>query len=130
MVVRSLGELEAEIMDRLWSWGRPATVREVVDDLNAKRPVAYTTVMTVAGILHTKGLLNRHKAGRAWVYEPARSRDSYTATLMQEALGSTSDTPAALAHFVEQISTDEVAALRRALAALDAAEHDDRTGER
>ncbi|MGW4646552.1 BlaI/MecI/CopY family transcriptional regulator [Kitasatospora sp. NPDC004289] len=117
--MRSLGDLEAEIMDRLWRWGRPATVREVVDDLNATRPVAYTTVMTVAGILHTKGLLHRHKQGRTWVYEPARSREAYTASLMQEALGSTPDTPAALAHFVERIGPDEVAALRAALAALD-----------
>ena len=31
--MRQLGELEAVIMDRLWDWGRPALVREVLDDL-------------------------------------------------------------------------------------------------
>jgi predicted transcriptional regulator len=38
--MRRLGDLEAEIMDRLWTWDRPATVREVVDDINRTRPVA------------------------------------------------------------------------------------------
>ncbi|MEU1167732.1 BlaI/MecI/CopY family transcriptional regulator, partial [Streptomyces sp. NPDC005921] len=45
--MRRLGDLEAEIMDRLWRWRRSATVREIVDDINRTRPVAYTTVMTV-----------------------------------------------------------------------------------
>ncbi|WP_326769831.1 BlaI/MecI/CopY family transcriptional regulator [Streptomyces sp. NBC_01591] len=48
---RRLGELEAEIMDCLWKWDRPATVREVVDAISLRRPAAYTTVMTVATIL-------------------------------------------------------------------------------
>jgi predicted transcriptional regulator len=65
--VRRLGDLEAEIVDRLWGWGRPATVREVVDDINESHPVAYITVMTVADILHGKGLLSRRKSGRAWL---------------------------------------------------------------
>ena len=50
--MRQLGELEAVIMDRLWTWGRPALVREVVDDLHRDRPLAYTTVMTVMENLH------------------------------------------------------------------------------
>ncbi len=43
--MRQLGELEAVIMDRLWEWGRPALVREVLDDLRKDRPLAYTTVL-------------------------------------------------------------------------------------
>ena len=72
--MRQLGELEAAIMDRLWEWGRPALVREVVDDLRPDRPLAYTTVMTVMENLHRKGWLRREKDGRAWRYEPTRSR--------------------------------------------------------
>ncbi len=41
--MRRLGDLEAEIMDRLGNVDRPATVREVVDDINRTRPIAYTT---------------------------------------------------------------------------------------
>src|SRR5215211_7490291 len=40
--VRGFGDLEAVIMDRLWSWDRPSTVRDVVDDLREEREIAYT----------------------------------------------------------------------------------------
>lgn len=115
--MRRLGELEAEIMDRLWAWQRPTTVREIVDDINEHRPVAYTTVMTVASILYNKGWLLRAKEGRAWVYSPVRSREEYTAALMEDALGTSEDRSAALTHFVEQMGPEEVSALRKALRA-------------
>jgi predicted transcriptional regulator len=102
-------------MDRLWDWARPATVREVVDDINRTRPVAYTTVMTVADILHGKGILRRQKSGRAWLYEPAQTREAFTAALMRDALGGSPDPAAALLRFVEQISPEEQEALRAAL---------------
>jgi predicted transcriptional regulator len=114
--MRRLGELEAEIMDRLWRWRRPATVREIVDDINRTRPIAYTTVMTVANILHGKGwLLREHKEGRAWLYEPVRTREEYAAALMEDALGTSEDRPVALAHFIDKMAPAEIAALRRAL---------------
>ncbi|MEU6480970.1 BlaI/MecI/CopY family transcriptional regulator [Streptomyces sp. NPDC047017] len=115
--MRRRGDLEAEIMDRLWRWGRPGTVREIVDDINLTRPVAYTTVMTVADILHRKGMLRREKAGRAWLYEARRSREENTASLMQEALGSTEDRQAALQRFVEHMPPEDVSALAAALRA-------------
>ncbi|QCW76857.1 BlaI/MecI/CopY family transcriptional regulator [Streptomyces sp. S6] len=115
--MRRLGELEAEIMDRLWTWDRPATVREVVDDINLRRPAAYTTVMTVATILYNKGWLTRRKQGQAWLYTPVRSREAYAAALMEAALGASRDRSAALVHFVERMTDDEVAALREALRA-------------
>ncbi|MBI0294977.1 BlaI/MecI/CopY family transcriptional regulator [Streptomyces sp. PRKS01-29] len=115
--MRRLGELEAEIMDRLWAWQRPTTVREIVDDINEHRPVAYTTVMTVASILYNKGWLLRAKEGRAWVYSPVRSREEYTAALMEDALGTSEDRSTALTHFVEQMGPEEVSALRKALRA-------------
>lgn len=114
-VVRQLGELEAEIMDRLWTWGRPATARDVVSDLNKHRQVAYSTVKTVAEILFRKGMLRREKEGRAWVYEPTCTRQQYTAGLMQEALGDATDPAGTLVSFVEQMSPDEVEVLRSAL---------------
>src|ERR1051326_7193900 len=64
--MRQFGELEAVIMERLWEWGRPALVREVVDDLARDRSIAYTTVMTVMENLHRKGWLRRQRDGRAW----------------------------------------------------------------
>ncbi|MYZ34835.1 MULTISPECIES: BlaI/MecI/CopY family transcriptional regulator [unclassified Streptomyces] len=114
--MRRLGHLEAEIMDRLWTWDRPATVREIVDDINETRPVAYTTVMTVTNILFTKGLLLRDdRQGRAWLYRPARSREAYAAALMEDGLGISRDRPAALMHFVENMTAEEIDALHKAL---------------
>ncbi|MFP8961964.1 BlaI/MecI/CopY family transcriptional regulator [Streptomyces nanhaiensis] len=115
--MRPLGELEAEIMNRLWTWGRPATARDVLVDLGRTRSIAYSTVKTVAEILHRKGLLRREKQGRAWLYEPTCTRQQYTASLMQDALGDNPDPAGALLSFVEQMSADEVEALRSALRA-------------
>jgi predicted transcriptional regulator len=113
--MRRFGELEAVIMDRLWRWGRPVLVREVVEDLRGDRPLAYTTVMTVMENLHRKGWLRRERDGRAWRYEPTGSRSGYTAALMTDALGTSADRRTALAHFVLQMSPHDAALLREAL---------------
>jgi predicted transcriptional regulator len=113
--MRQFGELEAVIMERLWEWGRPALVREVVDDLSRDRSIAYTTVMTVMENLHRKGWLRRQRDGRAWRYEPTGSRSGYTAALMSEALATNPDRRTALAHFVLQMSPHDAALLREAL---------------
>ncbi|MCM2392800.1 BlaI/MecI/CopY family transcriptional regulator [Streptomyces albipurpureus] len=115
--MRQLGGLEAEIMDRLWSWGRAATAREVRDDLNKQRPIAYSTVKTVADILFSKGMLTREKDGRAWLYRATCTRQQYTAARMHDALEGTPDPAGVLLSFVEQISAEEVHALRTALRA-------------
>src|SRR6201987_2601288 len=113
--MRQFGELEAVIMDRLWEWGKPALVRELVDDLRKDRPIAYTTVMTVMENLYRKGWLRRHRDGRAWRYEPTGSRSGYTASLMSDALDTSTDRRTALAHFVLQMSPYDVALLEQAL---------------
>ncbi|MFH9818585.1 BlaI/MecI/CopY family transcriptional regulator [Streptomyces sp. NPDC017230] len=115
--MRQLGELEAEIMYRLWAWGRPATARDVLTDINKERPLAYSTVKTVADILHGKGMLKRHKEGRAWVYTPTCTRQQYTASLMQDALGNNPDPAGTLVSFLEQLTPEEEGALRSALRA-------------
>ena len=113
--MRQFGELEAVIMDRLWQWGRPALVREVVDDLRTDRQIAYTTVMTVMENLYRKGWLRRQREGRAWRYEPTGSRSGYTAALMSDALATSTDRRTALAHFVLQMSPHDAELLQQAL---------------
>ncbi|MQA26417.1 MAG: BlaI/MecI/CopY family transcriptional regulator [Micromonosporaceae bacterium] len=124
--MRRLGELEAAIMDRLWTWSRPTRVREVLDDLRRERELAYTTVMTVMDNLHRKGLLARERDGRAYRYQATVSREDHTAGLMEAALASGGDRTAALLRLVHRMDPDEVAALRKA---LDEA-HDGRGGQR
>jgi predicted transcriptional regulator len=113
--VRPLGELEAAVMDLVWSGERAVLVREVVEALQPERPLAYTTVMTVMDNLHRKGWLIRERDGRAWRYAASGSRSGYTAELMNEALSTSDDRSTALAQFVAQMSPADAAALRKAL---------------
>jgi predicted transcriptional regulator len=74
--VRGFGELEAVIMDRIWSAGQPLLVRDLHATL---RPVrAYNTVLTVVEILWRKGWLAREKDGRAYRYRATVSRGRIT----------------------------------------------------
>lgn len=116
--MRHLGSLEAEVMQRLWSAPCPLSVREVLEELNRDRKLAYTTVMTVLENLHRKGLVTRQKDGRAFKYVASVSREQYTAELMDGALAGSGDRGAALLHFAEKMPTTELAELREALGRL------------
>jgi predicted transcriptional regulator len=111
--VRGFGELEAAIMASLWERG-PSTVRATRDALSG-RDSAYTTVMTVMDNLYRKGWLRRERQGRAWLYEPTRSREQYAAELMREALVGSGNPEGVFAHFVADIDPHDADALRRAL---------------
>ncbi|MEU7551154.1 BlaI/MecI/CopY family transcriptional regulator [Streptomyces sp. NPDC044571] len=111
---RPLGELEDAVMTRVWQWNRPVTVREVLEDLQQERSIAYTTVMTVMDNLHQKGWVRREAEGRAYRYTAVSTRAAYSAALMNEAW-STSDNPAAaLVAFFGMMSAEQREALRDA----------------
>lgn len=112
--MRGLGELEAEVMKRLWRRSAPATVRELVEELRAERSIAYTTVLTICDNLFKKGWLRREPAGRAYRYAPARSGEEYAADLMRQALDTSPDQESAFAHFLRRMSPDEARALANA----------------
>lgn len=61
-------------MDIVWSRGE-SNVRDVAEKL--ERPLAYTTVMTTLDRLFKKGLLDRRKAERAFIYSPRLSRQDW-----------------------------------------------------
>ena len=101
-------------MGKIWARGRPATVRDVVSDLQRDRPIAYTTVMTVMDNLRKKGWLARRADGRAYRYEPLVTAEEYSAGMMRQALAASSDPTAALMQFIGELSADEASALREA----------------
>lgn len=70
----ALGTLELELMEILWDGGE-GSVRDVVPRLS--RPLAYTTVMTTLDRLFKKGLLDRRKSDRAFLYSPSFSRQEW-----------------------------------------------------
>jgi len=112
------GDLEAAIMDVVWAAGAPVRVREVSEQLNRDRPLAFNTVQTVMENLYRKGWLERRKDGRAYWYTAERSRDDYAAGLVAEALTAAADPAATLVRLVGELEPGEAARLR---AALDAA---------
>jgi predicted transcriptional regulator len=75
---------ELAIMKIVWERDG-ATVREVHDALQRRRPVAYTTVMTLMNILQTKGYLRRRRSeDRAYFYSPTRPRQQVLRALVAD----------------------------------------------
>jgi predicted transcriptional regulator len=113
------GPLEGEVMEAIWRATEPVAVRQVVEKLNEDRaePLAYTTVMTVMSRLAEKGVLNRSKAGRGYLYEA--SAPDAAGLAVQGVLRTYGD--AAVAHFVNEAQTDPAVLrkLRRLLAEAD-----------
>jgi predicted transcriptional regulator len=72
-LTRPLPELELQVMKALWMRGR-ATVADIQEHLRPRRPLAYTTVMTVMDRLARKGAVSRVKQGRGYLYRPTVSR--------------------------------------------------------
>jgi len=118
--VRGFGELEAVLMDRLWGRLGKTTVRDLLEDLEKEREIAYTTVMSTMDNLHRKGWLARERQGKAFTYWPVLTRPEYSARLMKEALDAGGNSGAVLTHLLEQMTPQDSAALAEALARLTA----------
>lgn len=110
-----MGELESAVMDVLWERGGWSTPGEVHDVLNARRPLAYTTVMTILVRLCQKGRLERQRDGRAYAYRALQSRAEHAAARMGEVLGGAGDRSAVLAGFVAGLPGSDRDQLRRLL---------------
>jgi len=76
-------EMELKILKILWRIG-PATVREVREELAALSDPAYTTVMTLMGIMTKKGYLSRRKKGPGYVYRPRVTEESVKKTMLSD----------------------------------------------
>lgn len=72
---RTLTDAELRIMEVLWSKGS-ATVAEVAEALAGEDGSAYTTILTMMGILRDKGYLTCRKETRAHVYTPKVNRET------------------------------------------------------
>lgn len=78
-----LAPLELDCMNTLWGM-REATVREIRDGLAVKLPRAYTTIMTIMDRLARKGVVERRKAGRSYIYRPQLSIDDARRQAMRQ----------------------------------------------
>jgi len=85
--VLDLAPLELDCMNMLWPMGE-GTVREIRDALAPRRPRAYTTIMTIMDRLARKGVVERRKTGRAYVYRPNLTADNARAQALAQVIES------------------------------------------
>jgi predicted transcriptional regulator len=78
-----IGPLEERVLELLWRGGE-RSVHEVREGLEGG--LAYTTVMTTLDRLYKKGLLDRRRSGRAFLYAPRTSREAVAAGALRRAL--------------------------------------------
>ena len=117
-LTRILGQLEAPIMEAIWSSPGELSVHDVCQGLSPVRN--YKTVMTVLGRLVNKGLLQRRMDGKAYLYRPSVRREDFvkdvTEGVIEGLLHDYGDV--AVASFVdalEAMSPDSIATLEKFL---------------
>ncbi len=113
MTKRADGALEHDILDVLWASAGPLLPAEI--KANLRYELAYTSVATVLGRLHSKGLVERREAGRAFTYRATVTESELATRRINEVLSGTSDRNAALAGFVGSLSKRDAKALRAVL---------------
>lgn len=100
-----LHELEAAIMDVVW--GKQLSefaVSDVLAVLEKKREIAYTTVMTTVARLYDKGLLERRRDGKRYIYSPKLTREQFLESTAREVLDGAVGGPRAMAMLAEKVS--------------------------
>ncbi|MET7386310.1 BlaI/MecI/CopY family transcriptional regulator [Streptomyces sp. NPDC005385] len=110
---RPAGELEASVLAALWAAGKPLSAAQVRAAI--PQPLARTTVATLLVRLHEKGAVGRSPAARGYAYFPVADSHGLTARRMHRELDQDGDRSMALARFVERLSPDDEAELRRLL---------------
>jgi len=109
---------ELEILKVVWQRGQ-ATVREVYRDLSAERKIAYTTVLTMMGILEQKGHLKKTAGERAYIYSPTKPQQQVVRSMVNEFVHRVFNGSAKplLVHLVEDpaIPAEEIAELEKLL---------------
>ena len=113
MAKRPDGALEHDIMAVLWMADGPLHPGDI--KLRLGTTLAYTSVATVLGRLHMKGLVRRTESGRAFAYEACIDESQLAVRRIGEVLSSASDKSQVLAGFVGSLSKKDIKALRAML---------------
>jgi predicted transcriptional regulator len=104
MKIKQLSELEQEVMGVVWSLGK-CTIREVVEETNKKKNLAYTTIATILERLHEKGLVKKDTSSFTVIFTPKQTKEEFSQriarTLLDKFFGSFGD--AAIASFAKSI---------------------------
>jgi BlaI family transcriptional regulator, penicillinase repressor len=111
-----LGDLQKAVMEIVWDLGE-ASVNQVRDRLGKRKKLAYTTVLTVMQKLDKSGWLTHREEGRAYVYQPTKTRDEAGRSSLRQFIDRIcgGNPIAAFQHLLadEDLSADDLAALRK-----------------
>ncbi len=121
-VKKALYDLEADIMELLWSSKPPEfTVRDVLSQLKKNRRIAYTTVMTTIDRLWRNGLLDRDKEGKTYLYSVKISKNKFLRSVTAQIISSipAGFNESLFSHFVQIISQSDIERLDRLEKLLD-----------
>ena len=113
-----LHDLEATIMDVVWSKRLASfAVGDVLAILEKQRDIAYTTVMTTVTRLYEKGILQRERDGKRYLYSPKLTREEFMESTAREVLDEAVGGHPAMVMLAEKVSEasagelDDLAAL-------------------
>jgi len=112
----TLFDLEADIMEIVWAsdWTWFA-VTQVRIQLLGSRSIAYTTVMTTVARLFKKGVLERRRDGRRFLYHACHTRVGFVQRVADKVLGHVGEggQDAAMALLVDRVSQADSEELER-----------------
>jgi len=95
-------------MEQVWARGE-CTVRDLHESFGER--LAYTTLMTTLDRLHKKGLLNRRREGKAFVYCARMSREELEQNAMRDVIDALledrKDPSPVVACFVDAITNED-----------------------
>lgn len=121
-------ELEYVVLAELWRRGS-ASVRELHENSGAPRGLVYTTTAKVVDRLREKGLVQRRREGKIFLYQPRIARELVDRARTRQFIGrllwpAPRGAVAALVEALDAVDPDLLAELEVAAAARRRARHD------
>ncbi len=112
---RAYGELEAQVLQVLWSAEAPLTAKQIQRDMPGDAP-AHTTILTSLARLSAKGDVERvGNAARGIRFAATRTEAEHAGLGMLRTLNDTSDRHGALMRFMGDLDDTDLAFLQREL---------------
>ena len=104
MKMKALSELEQEVMNIVWECG-DCSVRDVLERINKKKKLAYTTIATILQRLYDKGIVVRTNKDVIIYYSPKLTKENYSKSMARSFIAKffNSFGEAAIASFAESI---------------------------
>ncbi|HVC95307.1 MAG TPA: BlaI/MecI/CopY family transcriptional regulator [Pirellulales bacterium] len=116
MASSQLGRVQLLIMQVLWERGR-ATAREITDSINAREPIAHSTVQTLLRGLEEKGAISHDAQDRTFLFFPLvqehEFKQSAMRDLVERVFGGNAGSLVAYLLKDEIVSREEIAEIRK-----------------